>query len=97
MSLVVPIGRFGGPQVVRRFGFGELVIVGVTTLGSPASGATRAAGQVVGYLEGAERDGGLEQRRSQSGSHPQDVELAGLSASASVGDYYADSAERPGV
>jgi len=97
VRLTVPIRGFGGPQVVRGIGFGRLVIVGVTTLGSSASGLARAAGQVVGYLEGVERDGGLEQRRSQPGSHPQDIALAGSSNAASVGGYYADSAERVGV
>jgi len=97
VGLIVPIGGFGGPQVVRGFGFGQLLIVGVTTLGSSASGLARAAGQVVGYLEGVEQENGLEQRRSQPGSQPQDIELAGPSAGASVGGYYADSAERPGV
>jgi conjugative relaxase-like TrwC/TraI family protein len=97
VSLVVPIGGFGGPQVVRGFRFGQLVIVGVTTLGSSASGLARAAGQVVGYLEGVEQEGGLEQRRSQPGSQPQIVELGGPSNPASVGSYYADSADRPGV
>ncbi len=85
---------FGGPQVGHVGKREGVVIVGVTTLGSTAGGLGRAVGQVVDYLEGAERDGSIEKRRSQAGSSPHDIDIG---VPAGPGSYYADSAERPGV
>ncbi len=72
---------------------GHVVIVGVTTLGSTKGGLGRAVGQVVDYLEGVDRDGNVEKRRSQPGSRPHSSEME---RTAAPGAYYADSAERPG-
>lgn len=68
------------------------MIVSVTTLGSTSSGTSRAANQVVNYLEGTDAEGSIEQRRSQPGSLADNAHEP-----SNVGGYYADSAERPGT
>jgi len=74
--------------------------VGVTVLGAGAGEADRAAGQIVGYLEGDQQAkvSSVSDSRSRAGSNEPDLKpLAdGLRSSASTGGYYADSAETAG-
>ena len=97
--LDVPMPKAGGPQVVDAKRIGTMH-VGVTVLGASSSGATRAANNIVGYLEGSSQntDQQIEGRRSQPGSQPAVVppEVASLRSANSTGGYYADSAETAG-
>ncbi len=94
----VPIAKQGGPQVVDEQEE-QPVIVSITTLGASAGGVTRAAGQVVNYLEGNQS----AQRRltsdspSRGGSLAPDVAPITKGLSQQTGGYYADSAKAAGI
>lgn len=66
--------------------------VSVTVLGARAGATSRAADQVVGYLEG--RGPSVTDGPDRAGSAPSPNGLAGPESS--VGAYYADSAQSPG-
>jgi len=75
------------------------MIVSVTTLGANAGAVGRAAGNVVGYLEGAANsaDNATEKRRSQPGSRADRSPAPAEGTTSGIGAYYADSAEVAGT
>ena len=70
--------------------------VSVTTLGATAGDLNRAAGQIVGYLEGNQP--GQPNRRNLPGSRAPDTTpiASALEREGGPGGYYADAAEVPG-
>ena len=95
---VVPIAEPGGPQVVDEQKV-HPVIVSITTLGANAGGVTRAAGQVVNYLEGnqAAQHQLTSDSPSRAGSLAPDVTPITTGLSRPAGGYYADSAKAAGI
>jgi conjugative relaxase-like TrwC/TraI family protein len=91
--------KASGPQVGDAKPLGTMH-VSVTVLGAGAGEAKRAAGQIVGYLEGDQQAkvNSVSDSRSRAGSNEPDLTpLAdGLRSSTSAGGYYADSAETAG-
>lgn len=70
--------------------------VSITTLGATAGDLSRAAGQIVGYLEGNQP--GQPNRRNLPGSRAPDTTpiASALEREGGPGGYYADAAEVPG-